>query len=198
MDWENGRFWVSSQSVRRQWILHMMGDVRGVWFPAKTFGNSRIFSILRSHIWLINYGKSAGTQITHVFDLQPYLQHAKSSWCQLLKYHMTESMQTTQTCSQGLKAQHDVKADNVAHIVILLLRLCKWGYDRAAVRWCVILLREGCGGVWLHRTCTCTHMHAHKRRFNRSRHENVELNIVDPVLPSSAPCVGAGDWGNDE
>ena len=75
--------------------------------------------------------KGAGTQITHVFDLQPYLQHA---WCQPLNYHITESIQTTQTCSQGLKAQHDVNADNVAHNVILLLWLCKWGYDWAAVR----------------------------------------------------------------
>lgn len=142
----------------------MMGDVRDVWFPAKTYGNSRIFSILSSHIWLINYGKSAGTQITHVFDLQPYLQHAKSSWCQLLKYHMTESMQTTPTCSQGLKAQHDVKADNVAHIVILLLRLCKWGYDWAAVRWCVWFYYEKGAAVFdftTHaRAHTCMHTNA--------------------------------------
>lgn len=68
------KFYANLWTGSIEWILHM-GDMQGIWFPAKKYKNTRIFSILSCHIWLINNGDNAGTHTRHTTRIQ-YVQHS--------------------------------------------------------------------------------------------------------------------------
>lgn len=152
-----------------------------------------MLSILSRHIWLINNGDSVVTCIhaTCMFNIQPCLKHAKSPWCQFIwqKVYVTQ---------KGNSGQHDKM---LKVIMQHTLSSCYHSFAAAVgLRYNDVCDFTTTKGAAVLNFTTRTHAHTRKRTtpFGQSSHENVELNIADPVLAASSFCVAAGNWGNDE